>query len=254
MICMREQSVIAMAFVLFATCTPELAAQTTSHDAVIDPVSGFKDLFRNLGTDFRNLPSIPHLEIAAIGGTLAWLGHGLDGHVTSRIHEDAYEEILDGGAELGGAAVQFGGAMGAYLLGRATHEPVLAHVGANLVEAQIVSGVLVQGIKFSVRRTRPDGTTLSFPSGHSAAAFATATVLERNFGWRVGVPSYAAAMYVAASRVQERRHYVSDVVFGGAIGVIAGHSVTIGHGHSAFFVSPVALPGGGGIMFARKGQ
>ena len=99
-----------------------------------------------------------------------------------------------------------------------------------------------QGIKLAVGRTRPDGTQFSFPSGHSASSFATATVLQRNLGWKAGVPAYAMATFVAASRVQVKRHYLSDVTMGAAIGIIAGRSVTVGRGDARFAVAPSALP------------
>ena len=96
---------------------------------------------------------------------------------------------------------------------------------------------------------RPEGAGYSFPSGHAATAFASATVLQRRFGWKAGIPAYAVATYVAASRVDMQRHYLSDVVFGAAIGIVAGRTVTVG-GHE-FEVGPMATgSGGAGIGFS----
>lgn len=105
-----------------------------------------------------------------------------------------------------------------------------------------------------MQRTRPDGTQYSFPSGHAATTFATATVLQRHLGWKAGVPAYAFATYVAASRVQVKRHYLSDVTMGAAIGIIAGRSVTLGRGDARFALSPSAVPGGGGVNFTWLGR
>jgi len=107
----------------------------------------------------------------------------------------------------------------------------MAAVGGELVQAQFVAQVLTYGIKGSVRRPRPEGGGFSFPSGHTTAAFASATVLQRHFGWKVGIPAYGAATYVAAQRVQGKRHYLSDVAFGAALGVVAGRTVTMPGGH-----------------------
>ena len=82
----------------------------------------------------------------------------------------------------------------------------------------------------------------SFPSGHSSVTFATATVLQRNFGWKAGVPAYALASYVAASRVQMKRHFFSDVAFGAAIGIVAGRTVTVGRGRARFGSHPRCRP------------
>ena len=53
-------------------------------------------------------------------------------------------------------------------------------------------------------------------------SFASAAVLQEHFGWKVGLAAYAGAAYVATSRLSERQHYLSDVVFGAAVGIAAG--------------------------------
>ena len=106
---------------------------------------------------------------------------------------------------------------------------------------------LTSAVKLSVRRARPDGTQYSFPSGHTSVSFATATVLQRHLGWKAGVPAYALATYVAASRVQDKRHFLSDVAFGAAIGIVAGRTVTLGRGEHRVTMAPAATPGGGGL-------
>ena len=70
-------------------------------------------------------------------------------------------------------------------------------LGADLVDAQIVNGVLTQGIKAAVNRTRPNGSNHSFPSGHTSATFATAAVIQQHYGWKVAAPFYALGGYVS---------------------------------------------------------
>jgi membrane-associated phospholipid phosphatase len=52
-------------------------------------------------------------------------------------------------------------------------------------------------------------------------------VIARRFGWRYGSLAYAGAAYVAASRLAERQHYLSDVMFGAAVGVAGAHTLDI---------------------------
>jgi len=113
------------------------------------------------------------------------------------------------------------------------------------------NALMTQGIKVAVHRTRRDEGRFSFPSGHASGTFATATVLQREFGWRVGLPAYGLAAYVAESRVQENCHYASDVIFGAAVGIVAGRTVGIGHGSGGFEVAPAVVPGGAAIIFTR---
>ena len=81
--------------------------------------------------------------------------------------------------------------------------------------------------------------------------FASAAVLDGHFGWKVAVPAYAMASWVAASRLHSDRHYLSDVIAGATIGILAGRSVTLGRGPARFSVSPMATRGGIGMSFLR---
>ena len=52
------------------------------------------------------------------------------------------------------------------------------------------------------------------------------TALARRYGVRAGAPLYALAALTTLARIQDRRHYLSDVVAGGVLGVAAGWAVT----------------------------
>ena len=90
----------------------------------------------------------------------------------------------------------------------------------------IMAGV-VNGLKYSVRRLRPDGSRYnSFPSGHTATAFMTATMLHKEYGWRspwFSIGAYTMATVTGVSRVLNNRHWMSDVVAGAAIGIGSVH-------------------------------
>src|SRR5438876_530942 len=84
-------------------------------------------------------------------------------------------------------AVPAGAGVATELMGHAIKNRRLAELGSDLVRAQILSQILVQSTKFSVSRLRPDGSnSQSFPSGHTASAFATATVVQQHLGWKAG--------------------------------------------------------------------
>ncbi len=61
---------------------------------------------------------------------------------------------------------------------------------------------------------------------------------------------YTIASYVAASRLHDNRHYLSDVVFGAAVGAIAGRTVTE-HGREVWTLAPVSVPGGVAVLVTR---
>ena len=206
-------------------------------------------------SDFRHIPSWTNLAIFAVGGLGAALEHPSDASVSRAMStSQGLNSFLRAGRTVGDARTQLAAAIGTYAIGQISKKPKVAMVGADLIQSQILAQSMTQAIKIGVGRTRPDGTHYSFPSGHSSVTFATATVLQRDLGWKVGVPAYGLATYVAASRIQDKRHFLSDVTFGAAIGIVAGRSVTVGGGNAKFAVAPTAAPGGGGISFTWLGS
>jgi len=213
-----------------------------------------KSIFSGLFDDFRAIPTRDNLIIAGIGGLAAGLAHPADGRVSRTLSGSArMGSTLGPGEVLGGAAAQMVGSIATHAIGRAIGSPKVSAIGADLVRAQIVTQTMTFGIKMAAQRTRPDGTQYSFPSGHTSTTFATATVLQRHLGWKAGVPAYAFATYVAASRVQAKRHFLSDVAMGATIGIVAGRSVTLGRGDARFALAPSAVPGGAGVSFTWLG-
>src|SRR5205809_179455 len=82
------------------------------------------------------------------------------------------------------------------------------------------------GLKYSVHETRPNGGSQSFPSGHSSISFSAAEFLRKRYGWEYGIPAYAAASFVAYSRVESGAHHPHDVVAGAAIGIMSTYLFT----------------------------
>ena len=215
---------------------------------------GVKNVISNTVTDFTHLGSKESVTWLTLGLAAASMAHSLDGSMTKTLAGSrGAERLFSPGETIGGARFQLVGALATYGVGRLTGHAKLAEFGADLVSANIVAQALTSGIKLSVRRGRPDGTEFSFPSGHTSVSFAAATVVQRHFGWSAGVPAYAFASYVAASRIQEKRHYLSDVAFGAVVGIVAGRAVTVGRGDHRFAVEPMVPTGGGiGIAFTKK--
>ena len=177
--------------------------------------------------------------------------------VDHRAANDAGEWLSKGTARIGtwGGSVflQAGGGVATYIIGRATDNPKLAGLGGDLIRAQVLSQAFVQATKFAVGRQRPDASNShSFPSGHSASAFATATVLQQHYGWKAGIPAYAFAGFVATSRMASSRHYLSDVLVGAGVGIAAGRTVTLHLGRERFAVGAAPTAGGAMVTFTKR--
>jgi membrane-associated phospholipid phosphatase len=216
-------------------------------------IPSFSQLFRAVGQDFKNLPSRENALLLGIGAGLAGLSKPAELDITedwTRVGpEDKY---LEPGAIMGNSYLHLGAAFALYTAGRVSHNTRVGAFGADLVRAQILAQSTTFAIKFAANRTRPNGETRSFPSGHTSTMFATATVVQQHFGWKAGIPAFAAAAYVGASRIDANKHYLSDVAFGAALGIIAGRTVTLGTRSMKFALTPVGGPGGGvGIGLTR---
>ncbi|GMR23170.1 MAG: hypothetical protein BMS9Abin37_1577 [Acidobacteriota bacterium] len=219
------------------------------------------NLFRQIGLDFKHVFTRKEsLVIVGVGLGAAGVASFFDDEIAnSRFNskKDAgrtSDEILDPGTVLGSFVVQVGGAFAAYGLGKLFSKPGLERLGRDLVRAQVVTQTLTFGVKVAVGRERPDGSNnKSFPSGHASGSFATATVLQRHYGFKVGIPAYVVAGYIAASRLSENKHYLSDVVFGAAVGILGGRTVTVGLENKQFAMGPMLVPGGIGVQFTWLG-
>ncbi|GHV59285.1 PAP2 family phosphoesterase [Campylobacterota bacterium] len=110
-------------------------------------------------------------------------------------------------------------------------------------------------LKYTIREDRPDSPPDSkgetFPSGHTSFAFSGAAYWQQRYGWYVGAPMYAAAAFVAYSRVRTKRHSWFDVSTGAAIGIGFNYLFTTKYGsdHSVFVVP---TDGGAYISFGMK--
>ena len=238
---------IAGVTVLVALLAAQPAGALTEAKPSVASIAGLPKRFAR---DTKRLftTKTPALVLAA-GGAAAFAVHPADHQSVSRLSSSpGLEDFLDGGADPGDGTVQGLAAIGVYAVGYAIHNERTKEVGTSLVEAQILNLFITQGIKYAVNRERPDGGRYSFPSGHASATFATADVLLQEFGPKAGVPAYAGAVYVAVSRLAEKQHYLSDVVFGAAVGVACARTLDVhAHGHT-FRVTAAAMPGGAAVF------
>ena len=215
--------------------------------------SSFWAPFAAIPVDFARFLSSDTVRVIGIGAAGSVAAHQWDRKGIEEASEHFRPALFTAG-NLGGAfLVQTGVSFGVYAIGRLGGGDTLSSLGADLVRAQALSQGVVQAAKFATHRTRPDGSDhYSLPSGHTASAFATATVLQRHFGWKVGVPAYGFGAYVAASRMSANKHHLSDVLLGATIGIAAGRTVTIGSGKAQFGMGIAPTAGGAAITFTKK--
>ena len=128
---------------------------------------------------------------------------------------------IDDYTQFFGPAMVVGLKLGGYE-GRSDWPRLLASAGMSYA---IMAG-FVNGIKYTAKEMRPDGSTAnSWPSGHTATAFVGASLLHKEYGltrspwWSVA--GYGVATATGVMRVLNNRHWISDVMSGAGIGIMS---------------------------------
>jgi PAP2 superfamily protein len=250
-----------------AGATSPVPAGTSAAPSTTFPMpahTGLSTLFRDTALDYAAFPVRESTWwFLGIGGALAAAVHPLDDDVNAHlVSSGAADKIWKPGHIIGGP-VMYIAPPAVYVYGRYIlpmfddDESVTnkwSHMGLDLVRAELLQEGLVQAIKLSVNRTRPNGQKYSFPSGHAAATFAFASVIERHLGARLAWPTILIATYVGTSRLHDNVHFLSDVVFGAALGTAAGWTVVGRHGRTNYALMPTPVPGGMAFMVTRTAR
>ena len=241
----------------------DVPAVTRTEDHPVPQHTGFNAFVRATGSDFAAFPRRTSTWVLlGIGAGAALLVHPTDDDVNAHlVGSKAVNRLWAPGKIIGSAGTQAALSLGLYFGGRylvpaVEGEPRTnkwSHLGYDLLRGQILSQAFIHGIKYAVRRDRPTGECCSFPSGHAASAFVTASILERHLGYRAAWPTLVAATYVATSRLHDNRHFVSDVVFGSAIGMATGWTIVGRHGRNEYTLMPMPVRGGFALALTRVG-
>ncbi|RYY25996.1 MAG: phosphatase PAP2 family protein [Chitinophagaceae bacterium] len=106
---------------------------------------------------------------------------------------------------------------------------------AILIKAELMVGVFTFSLKRIAAVPRPDTKELtSFPSGHTAQAFAAATFMAKEYGHKsiwYSIGAYTVATGVGAMRIMNNRHWISDVFAGAGVGILSTNLAYLTHQH-----------------------
>jgi membrane-associated phospholipid phosphatase len=178
----------------------------------------------------------------------------LDRHVTIQLQKPARQSnrLMKTGATVFRLIGQPGGlltATGIYLIGRADGQHRTQELGLHTMAAIALAGGEAGAIKMIAGRARPfasldnaanfgflrglkDDKYRSFPSGHTASAFAFAAAVSSetqrwwpSTRWVIGPILYGGATLTGMSRIYNEAHWASDVMAGAALGTLTGIKV-----------------------------
>ena len=210
-----------------------------------------KEFLRDLGGAFKGLLAVNNILPAA-----GWAGAYA---VATAPEQNLERHFAPGGVwgnwsvpgrYIGNPALLGGTSVTLFVLSRKSDDRRFRSLSYALLQGAIMSSATVQSLKPAFHRLRPSAEDhLSFPSGHASDSFFFATVFAEHFGWKAAVPGYAFASYVAATRLADRKHHLTDVVGGAGIGYVIGRTVSrrMRRGPVASKVSWSVFPSGRGV-------
>lgn len=128
-------------------------------------------------------------------------------------------------------------------------------------KSELLMLTIVNSMKHFIHDWRPDGSAdNTMPSGHTAQAFVSATLLDveyRDTSPWISVGGYLCATATGLFRVTNNRHWASDVLIGAGIGITSVKVVYLTHRYRwgkmpMAVVIPTIYQNGGGVAFAMK--
>lgn len=173
------------------------------------------------------------------------------------------DDLAKAGELLGNGLFVLPASAAGWAYGKLADDPKAQTAAKLVVESFVLSGIAANAVKYTAGRHRPkegDGprewglfefnsSSVSFPSGHSATAFAWAGVMAGVYGDNPLVPpvAYSLAGLTALSRIYDREHWASDVVAGSLIGYFTAKALVGMHEED---VGLTVIPADGGAVVA----
>ena len=247
-----------------------LAAETLGTPSEVSPlVAPVEDLFKKnywflVILDTKEVFTAPARwdtrDWLTLGGIVAGIGTvaAFDediGHAIRRARSNTVTSIFDNVQPLGNEyAIGIVGSF--YIYGEFFKDPRAKTTALDSIAATaIASGIVTNSFKYVIGRGRPtDGHDAynfrpfsgqdSFSSGHTTEAFALASVISEHYNslW-VQVPAYGLASAVGYARLNNNRHWPSDVLAGAVIGTFVGKTVVhFNQRHRQVSIQPIVGP------------
>ncbi|MEO7175787.1 MAG: phosphatase PAP2 family protein [Saprospiraceae bacterium] len=169
--------------------------------------------------------TFPYVPTLLVAGGIAVNGNGEEG-IKKEIAEELHEQLptfnthLDNYLQYSPIAIAYGLDAFGY-----KSETDISNRTAILLKGELFMIVTVFSTKQLTHQLRPDNSGHnSFPSGHTAQAFAAATFLSEEykdqFKW-IPYLAYGTASSVGLLRMAKNKHYISDVLVGAGLGILS---------------------------------
>lgn len=229
-------------FTTTPVCGCEMSASQKWNRAICGPppalnfCSDRQNMWHTLGDDAKSLVTWKNAALLGLAtGAAVGIHQDWDDKVRSYTaeHPHRWGNAGESIGYLGDFSVQIPVLAGLYSYSLWDQNEPLHDLSGSLISAYAITTTTTTLLKVAVNSDRPtrefnDGH-YGFPSYHTSSSFALASVVDEYYGHRAGLPAYALAGVIGWTRLDNRDHDLSDVVFGAALGYVVGKGVARRH-------------------------
>lgn len=185
-------------------------------------------LWGDLRSVFRPKPIL--ILVGAGLGSLA-IRRTVDDDIANNVyaHPNRWGESTEVLSILGNPGHQIAFDLGLYFWSLHTQNAELHEFSTTLMNALVISNSTNYLLKIAANGSTPNGEPQGWPSGHCESTMCFAAVVQEYYGWKAALPVYTLAGAVSFARIDDSEHYLSDVVFGLALGYVVGRTVARHH-------------------------
>ena len=239
-----------------------------------------RDYFKEIFSDIVYIGSSPLIWDRSDWITAGWIAGGtgmfiaLDEEINSAFKNNRSiytEKLMDIFEPFGNGAFTVPALATVYFLSHFHENEKAKRTALIATESFLITGLYTTVLKYSFGRHRPrtgnsstsfDGFSTnrnenSFPSGLTSTAFASATVVANQYEKTPYIKpiSYGLAALTGLSRINDQKHWASDVFIGAALGYFTSTTLLRLHNNKKgqhFTIYPRADSRGGGIVLSKK--
>ena len=218
-----------------------------SHELSRQDIGLNSKYFKGYISDTKNIVTSPAgwnknnwLKASLVAGVTLGL-YAFDEDIKDWIQDNRHDDLAEFGERFGDGKIVLPPLVIFYALGHAANNVKAQRTALLTLENVVITGIFTQLMKYSFQKHRPitgdpfdsfdgpvgGGDNLAFPSGHTSLAFSIATPIATEYKDNIIIPplAYGLASLVAWSRVNDNKHWASDVFMGASLGYFTGKAI-----------------------------
>ena len=213
--------------ICFLAAANLISAASAQTDSGTGASSDSGNILTDLRDDVMALPTWENTYWLLGGAATTWGAYEIEDAEGARRALDGsfIDPFADWANVYGNLRVQVPLALSLWGYGRWQDDPEAAGVGYDFFRALSLNYAVTGVMKPTFNRTRPDGEDYSFPSGHASAVFTAAGVVSRHYGPGMTTFALGCGVLTGLGRMEDLKHYASDVTAGATLGWIIGCTV-----------------------------